>query len=376
MSKCSESAGEGVTYKRRPQSRVRPMPPGFSPGVMSRARHRICVGATWPPLQHAVTQPVLPVYSQTVYCLVPFPKITSRNLHLLWILGFVILWKLDWRPGVCTRHHSPGFSYFFTPTSLYWSKKISGVFFHTSFAVVMNVCVTERVCYVVYSQMAYCLVPFPKITSPNLHLLWILGFVILWKLDWRPGVCTRHHSPGFSYFFTPTSLYWSKKISGVFFHTSFAVVMNVCVTEQVCYVVYSQMACCLVPFPKITSPNLHLLWILGFVILWKLDWRPSVCTRHYSPGFLFLPLHLYWSKIRATSHTRLKALDHGNVRALIGRKGGDRPSSLHTRRWRPKGPKRKFMDEKSTWSPTWQTIILFPAGQIQKQIPGLTNTTT
>ena len=36
--------------------------------------------------------------------------------------------------------------------------------------------------------------------------------------------------------------------------------------------------------------------------------------------------------IRATSHTRLKALDHGNERALIGRKGGDRPSSLHTRR--------------------------------------------
>ena len=35
---------------------------------------------------------------------------------------------------------------------------------------------------------------------------------------------------------------------------------------------------------------------------------------------------------RATSHTRLKAHDHGNVRALIGRKGGDRPSSLHTRR--------------------------------------------
>ena len=36
--------------------------------------------------------------------------------------------------------------------------------------------------------------------------------------------------------------------------------------------------------------------------------------------------------LRATSPTRLKALDHGNVRALIGRKGEDRPSSLHTRR--------------------------------------------
>ena len=30
--------------------------------------------------------------------------------------------------------------------------------------------------------------------------------------------------------------------------------------------------------------------------------------------------------LRATSHTGLKALDHGNVRALIGRKGGHRPS--------------------------------------------------
>ena len=43
---------------------------------------------------------------------------------------------------------------------------------------------------------------------------------------------------------------------------------------------------------------------------------------------------------RATSHTRLKAHDHCNLRALIGWNGGDRPSSLHTRRWRPKGPKR------------------------------------
>ena len=36
--------------------------------------------------------------------------------------------------------------------------------------------------------------------------------------------------------------------------------------------------------------------------------------------------------LRATSHTRVKALDHGNVRALIGRKGKDRPSTLHTKR--------------------------------------------
>ena len=54
--------------------------------------------------------------------------------------------------------------------------------------------------------------------------------------------------------------------------------------------------------------------------------------------------HVLWSihcaaLLRATSHTRLKAHDYHNLRAIIGRKGKDRPSSLHTRRWRPKGPK-------------------------------------
>ena len=44
--------------------------------------------------------------------------------------------------------------------------------------------------------------------------------------------------------------------------------------------------------------------------------------------------------LRATSHTRLKARDHCNLRALIGQKGRDCLSSLHTRRWRPKGPKK------------------------------------
>jgi hypothetical protein len=68
-------------------------------------------------------------------------------------------------------------------------------------------------------------------------------------------------------------------------------------------------------------------------------------------------LEIKWSRaLRATSHTTLKAPDHGNVRALIGRKGGDRPSSIHTRRRRPKGPKKKFVLEKSTWSPTWQVV--------------------
>ena len=37
---------------------------------------------------------------------------------------------------------------------------------------------------------------------------------------------------------------------------------------------------------------------------------------------------------------RLKARDQCNLRVLIGRKGGDPPSSLHTRRWRPTGPKK------------------------------------
>ena len=66
--------------------------------------------------------------------------------------------------------------------------------------------------------------------------------------------------------------------------------------------------------------------------------------------------HYHSHPLKATSHTRLKARDYRNLRALIGRKGGDRPSSRHIRRWRPKGPKKKFMDEKSTWNHTWQTM--------------------
>ena len=59
---------------------------------------------------------------------------------------------------------------------------------------------------------------------------------------------------------------------------------------------------------------------------------------------------------KATSHTRVKARDHCNLSALIGRKGGDCPNSLHTRRWRPKSPKNTSWIKKSTWSPTWQTM--------------------
>ena len=64
---------------------------------------------------------------------------------------------------------------------------------------------------------------------------------------------------------------------------------------------------------------------LGFVF----PYSPTSTDYTYSPPTL-----------RASSHTRLKAHDHFNSRALIGRKGGDPPSSLHTWRWRPKGPKK------------------------------------
>jgi hypothetical protein len=60
-------------------------------------------------------------------------------------------------------------------------------------------------------------------------------------------------------------------------------------------------------------------------------------------------------KLRATSHTRLKALDHGNVRALIGRKGGDRPVHFTLGGEGPKA-QRKVRGEKSTWSCTWRNM--------------------
>ena len=48
----------------------------------------------------------------------------------------------------------------------------------------------------------------------------------------------------------------------------------------------------------------------------------------------------WWTSLRATSNTSLKARDHCNLRALIGWKGRDCPSSLHIGRWKPKGPKK------------------------------------
>ena len=48
----------------------------------------------------------------------------------------------------------------------------------------------------------------------------------------------------------------------------------------------------------------------------------------FDTGFSFKdPNHSTPSHLRATSHTRLKARDHYNVRALVDQEGGDRPSS-------------------------------------------------
>ena len=43
---------------------------------------------------------------------------------------------------------------------------------------------------------------------------------------------------------------------------------------------------------------------------------------------------------RVTSHMRVKFHDHCILRSLIGQKGRDRPSSLHTRRKKPRDPKK------------------------------------
>ena len=66
-------------------------------------------------------------------------------------------------------------------------------------------------------------------------------------------------------------------------------------------------------------------------------WEP--CMQKVESGVLTC---LSCTPLRATSHTRLKAHVHCNLRALIGRKGGARPSSLHTWRWRPKGPNKTW----------------------------------
>ena len=52
------------------------------------------------------------------------------------------------------------------------------------------------------------------------------------------------------------------------------------------------------------------------------------------------PVTLAHVTLKTTSHTRLKARDHCILVSLIGRKDQDLPSPLHTRRWRPKGPRK------------------------------------
>ena len=87
--------------------------------------------------------------------------------------------------------------------------------------------------------------------------------------------------------------------------------------------------------------------------------RPIYLIIHKSSETIYSMWEHYIFKrslVMTTSHTRLKAYDHCNLRALIGRKGGDRPSSLHTRRRRPKGPRKTSWMKKSTRSLTWQTM--------------------
>jgi hypothetical protein len=65
-----------------------------------------------------------------------------------------------------------------------------------------------------------------------------------------------------------------------------------------------------------------------------------------------LTWHAY-ARLRAPSHTRLRARDQYTSSTLIGGKGGARPSSLHTML---EGPTDYIseckMDVKSTWTPT------------------------
>ena len=69
------------------------------------------------------------------------------------------------------------------------------------------------------------------------------------------------------------------------------------------------------------------LWCWG-------PWRPM---SHLQKYFNF---YSEQERIRATSHTSLKAHDLCNLRGSHWSKGQTRPSSLHTRRWRRKGPKK------------------------------------
>ena len=58
----------------------------------------------------------------------------------------------------------------------------------------------------------------------------------------------------------------------------------------------------------------------------------SSLDERFKRGFV----SLFLSFLGPTAHTKLKARDHRILRSLIGRKDPDRPSSLHSRRWRSK----------------------------------------
>ena len=96
-------------------------------------------------------------------------------------------------------------------------------------------------------------------------------------------------------------------------------------------------------FPPISDPSI----VFIVFCVWN-GWKSALQAKLFLPWPFFLA---FISKptltssesrraLRATSHKRLKARDHCNLRGLIDRKGRDRPSSLHTWRWRPKGPKK------------------------------------
>ena len=67
-------------------------------------------------------------------------------------------------------------------------------------------------------------------------------------------------------------------------------------------------------------------------IWWEMGMPEDTCNK----------VSLFRADIRDTLRTRVKAHDHCKVRVLIGWKGGDPQSSLDTRRWRPKHPKKSL----------------------------------
>ena len=154
-------------------------------------------------------------------------------------------------------------------------------------------------------------------------------------------------------------------------------------------------------FPASLSPKGFSIYytpdtILYYIYLWqgKLGMKcVSIQMRVDGGGEPFTS-----ASLRATSHMRLKAHDHCHRRAFIGRKDGDRPSLLHTRRWRSRYWKKtswrkslhgvphgrlcirfhalseyfvRSTSKRWAWHKLMETIILiyFPIWQISRQIP-------